>query len=661
MIDRDSGFQISAAHVLHAIVGTAGHVDHGKTELVKQLTGFDTDRLPEEKKRGMSIDLGFAPYTMADGRVFGIVDVPGHKDFVRNMVAGAAAVDVLMLVIAADDGIMPQTEEHMRIVSMLRTPRVMAVVTKIDLVPDDARAKLGQEAKQFLDSMGYAAAPVVLMSNRTGEGLDETKRTLELVVQEAVAALRQGGPEQRAFRMNIERVFSLKGHGTVVTGIPLSGEVRVDDRLDLLPTGLQTSVRSIEAYRRATQGASANACIAINLRDVTPDSVRRGMTLAAPGFFSGTTQLLATLRNASDTSMVRHRAEVRFHAGTSATTASLGLIGADQLAPGEEGFVRVRLEEPVVLAVGDRFVIRSLSPACTLGGGSVLSTCITRMRRNAAPLLAGLAQARTALERGDFLAAAIAARIDPLLSHREILRLTQLPDDLAAAAVSRQQDENVISCLGEDWLVTARRSDLIGRLKLVLQHHHQSNKYAWGMQPRQVCKLLGIGAKSFTGLAQDLGRADEEIIVQHGALAIRGHRPALSDQQLRGKDELARRVRTAGVSPPAQGDLKAALGLPQLEMNLLVRLLRDEGVVTVLRSHILASEIFNQCREKLLALFAEHSVVDIATFRNATGTSRRVAVEILEAFDQQALTRRTDEGRVLASGKPERPGHAAAA
>jgi len=656
MIDSDSGSQ-----VLHAIVGTAGHVDHGKTELVGRLTGFDTDRLPEEKKRGMSIDLGFAPYTMADGRVFGIVDVPGHKDFVRNMVAGAASVDVLMLVVAADDGIMPQTEEHMRIVSMLRTPRVMAVVTKIDLVPDDARDKLRQDVGQFLGRMGYAAAPVVLMSNRTGEGLDETKRTLELVVQEAVTALQQGEHGQRAFRMNIERVFTLKGHGTVVTGIPLSGEVRVDDTLDLLPTGQRTGVRSIQAYRRATQGASANACIAINLRDVPPDSVHRGMTLAALGFFSGTVDLLATLRNASDTSIIRHRAEVRLHAGTSATTASLGLLGANQLAPGEEGFVRVRLEEPVVLAVGDRFVVRSLSPAFTLGGGSVLSTGITRMRRSAAPLLAGLAQARTALERGELLATAIAAKIDPLLSHRELLRLTQLPEDLAAAAISRQQAEGAVVCLGEDWLVTARRSDLVGRLKLVLQHHHQSNKYAWGMQPRQVCKLLGIGPKSFTGLAQEIGRADEEIIVQHGALAIMGHRPALSDQQLRSKDELVRRVRMAQVSPPAQGDLKTALGLTQLEMNLLVRLLREEGVVTVLRSHIISSEVFNQCRDKLLKLFVGHSAVDIATFRNATGTSRRVAVEILEAFDQQALTRRTDGGRVLASEKPERPGEAAAA
>jgi selenocysteine-specific elongation factor len=656
MIDSDSG-----SHLLHAIVGTAGHVDHGKTELVGRLTGFDTDRLPEEKRRGMSIDLGFAPYTMADGRVFGIVDVPGHKDFVRNMVAGAASVDVLMLVVAADDGIMPQTEEHMRIVSMLRTPRVMAVVTKIDLVPDDGRAKLRQDVAQFLGRMGYGAAPIVLMSNRTGEGMAETKRTLELVVQEAVAALQQGEHGQRAFRMNIERVFTVKGRGTVVTGIPLSGEVGVDDRLDLLPAGQQTGVRSIEAYRRATQGASANACIAINLRDVAPDSVRRGMTLAAPGFFSGTVDLLATLRNASDTSIIRHRAQVRLHSGTSATTASLGLLGTSQLAPGEEGFVRVRLEEPVVLAVGDRFVVRSLSPAFTLGGGSVLSTGITRMRRSAAPLLAGLAQARTALDQGDLLATAIAAKIDPLLSHRELLRLTQLPEDLAAIAISRQQAEGAVVCLGEDWLVTARRSDLVGRLKLVLQHHHQSNKYAWGMQPRQVCKLLGIGPKSFTGLAQELGRADAEIIVQHGALAIRGHRPALSDQQLRSKDELVRRVLTAKVSPPAQGDLKTALGLPQLEMNLLLRLLREEGVVTVLRSHIISSEAFNQCRDKLLALFAEHSVVDIATFRNATGTSRRVAVEILEAFDQQVLTRRTDDGRVLASGKPERPGEAAAA
>ena len=647
--------------ILHAIVGTAGHVDHGKTALVKHLTGVDTDRLPEEKQRGMSIDLGFAPFTLADGRVLGIVDVPGHQDFVRNMVAGAASMDVLMLVVAADDGIMPQTEEHLRIVSLLRTPRVIAVVTKIDLVEAEGRARIRQEVDGFLGAMGYPGTPIVLMSNRTGEGVAETKRTLELVACEAVDDVRQSQSQQHAFRMNIERVFTIKGHGTVVTGIPLSGAVRVDDGLELLPSGQRTTVRSIEAYRRATENASAHACVAINLRDIGADSVRRGMTLAAPGIFAATSEIIATLQNASATSTVRHRQQVRFHAGTSAATASLALLGADHLAPGEAGSVRLHLEEPVVLGVGDRFVVRSLTPAFTLGGGAVLSTATTRVRRNAPVLHAALAAARILLDRGDLFGAAIAARIDALLSHRELLRLTQSTDDRAAALIARKQSEGDIAFLGEDWLVNARWDDLLARLKLALRNHHQTNKYAWGMPSPQVCTLLGIGPKSFKGLADELYRADDEVLFRHGVLALKGHQPALSERQLSGKDALADRVLAAAATPPAKGDLATALALTPHELHLLVRLLSDEGVVVVLRSHVIAATVFNQCREKLLALFADQSLVDIATFRQVTGTSRRVAVEILEAFDSSGLTHRTDAGRILVGRNANCCGHHAAA
>ena len=640
--------------ILHAIVGTAGHVDHGKTELVKRLTGFDTDRLPEEKARGMSIDLGFAPYVLSDGGVVGIVDVPGHRDFIRNMVAGAASIDVLVLVVAADDGIMPQTDEHMRIVQLLRTPRVMAAVTKIDLVGDEARERARRDVETFMGRMGYPGAATVLVSSRTGEGLDEARCTLERLVHEAVEILGQGEHSSRAFRMNVEHVFTIKGHGTVVTGIPLAGEVSLDDTLELLPAGAETGIRAIQTYKYDVRRASSNACTALNLRDVGAESIRRGMTLAAPGAFEATIALVGTLRNATDTVVIRRREQVRFHAGTSVTSASLRLIGVDRLEPGRQAFVHAKLEDPVVLAAGDRFVIRSSTAAFTLGGGAVLTSRARPMRRRVPEVEASLERARESLDRGDLLGAALAASFDSVLGRSDLIRLTQSTADAAQAAIERKQQQGMLVALGEGWLVRVRLGDLAARIEMALVAHHRANPHAWGMTAAHAAKILGIGPKDFDRFAEELSRFGDRIVVQHGCLALRGHRPALSEQQLRAKDELARRVKAAGVHPPARGDLAAALPLSQSEMNLLVRLLCDEGAVTVLRTHVVATEVLDRCRERLLALFFERPVVDVNAFRAATGVSRRVAVEMLEAFDARSLTRRVDDGRVLI--RPGRPG-----
>jgi selenocysteine-specific elongation factor len=632
--------------ILHAIVGTAGHVDHGKTELVKQLTGHETDRLPEEKARGMSIDLGFAPWALSDGRLAGVVDVPGHQDFIRNMVAGAASIDVLLLVVAADDGIMPQTDEHMRIVKLLRTPRVMAVVTKIDLVPTEIRQRVRQDVLRFLHQNGYADAAVVLASNRTGEGLDAVKRALENRVNEATVS-KGFMPPGCAFRMNIERAFTVKGHGTIATGIPLAGEVGLEGKLELLPGGQVTGVRAIQTFRHDASRATASACCALNVRDLGADFIRRGMTLAEPGVFVATQAVIGTLENASRTIVIRQREKVRLHAGTSVTTASLGLIGADQLGPGEQAFVHAKLDDPVVLVPGDRFIIRCMTPPSTLGGGSILTTCVARVRRKSPTLRASLEEARQAVARGEPFGAALAAGSDAILDRAELFRLTQCTPEAAQELVATEQAKQNIIRLGDRWLVSARIGELAARVELTLQSYHRSHPYAWGMTPRHLCKLLSVGPHDVVRLIEELTRSHSGVALRHGCLALVGHRPLLSEQQLASKDEIARRVEAAGINPPARGDLQAALSLASGEMNLLTRLLAEEGKLTLLRRHLLWRQDFERCREGVIGLFSERQVVNVNAFRAASGMSRRVAVEVLEIFDAEGLTRRVENGRVL--------------
>jgi selenocysteine-specific elongation factor len=633
--------------ILHAIVGTAGHVDHGKTALVKQLTGVDTDRLPEEKARGMSIDLGFAPYVLSDGRWAGVVDVPGHKDFIRNMVPGAASIDVLVMVIAADDGIMPQTHEHMLIVQLLRISRVMVVVTKVDLVSEAQRGTAVQQAREFLARWGYPDAPIAAVSNKTGEGLPEAKLAIEALICGVADEARREPATERPFRMNVERVFAIKGHGTVVTGIPLAGEIGLEDKLELLPSGKLTSLRAIQTYKLEAHRGHSHACVALNVRDLSAESVSRGMTLGAPGMYEASSVLVGTLRNASDAAVITKRHRVMFHAGTSVTAASMGLIGADELKPGQQAFVRAKLQTPVVLCAGDRFIIRSMSPAMTLGGGTVLGTRVTKLRRGAPVLLAALQQAASALQQGDVMSAALRASVDSILTHRQLRLLTQLREGPAEQLISNKQADGTLVSLGEEWLVRDRLVDWVARTKLALHTFHLAHKCAWGMTAQTAFNQLGIRPKSFKRWAEELARVDTEISLQHGCLALSGHRPELTEQQLGWMEAISKSVTAAGIRPPARGDLRETLGLSQSDMNTLVRLLCDEGVVVALRGHVISAEVFYQCRDRLIQLFENRPIVDVQAFREATNVSRRVAVELLEAWDAQGLTRREQQGRVL--------------
>jgi selenocysteine-specific elongation factor len=626
-----------------ALVGTAGHVDHGKTSLVKNLTGCDTDRLPEEKARGLSIDLGFAPCLLPSRRIVGIVDVPGHSDFIRNMVAGAASIDVLLLVVAADDGVMPQTEEHTTILKLLRTPQVMVALTKIDLVSPARVEEVRQDLADFMARMGFPDAPIVGVSNKTLEGLGELRQTLTALVERAS----QRSPDGRVFRMNVERIFSVKGLGTVVTGIPLSGTIHVSEKAELLPARLPTMIRAIQTFKFDTELAQAHVCAALSLRDVETGQAARGMTLAAPGFFAPVTSVLASLQNVSGTFCFKHATSVMLHTGTSVAQAVVKLLDLAALPPGRDGFALIKFEDPLVFAAGDQFIVRSLSPVMTVGGGRVLTTSARRMGKFTPEFAGWLRQATQAAQANDPLGSELHAGNRAVFRTSELLRLTQLPEAAALENLrAKEQTGELVPLGGSVWMVASKIQELQQVLEPAVAHYHRANKYAWGLSPAHVCKLLGVDAQCFPKLAERLC-AGGTLALKHGRLALAAFQPSLSASQMKLREELLARITAAGVNAPARGNLMAELKISDTEMRLMTNLLVEEGLVKVLDKNLLSGAIYATCRQKLLGLFSQKPVVDIAAFREATGVNRKLATEILEAFDAEGLTKRVETGRVL--------------
>jgi selenocysteine-specific elongation factor len=652
--------------VLQGIVGTAGHVDHGKTSLVKALTGCDTDRLPEEKARGMSIDLGFAPCVLretgaggAARRMVGIVDVPGHRDFIRNMVAGAASMDVLLLVIAADDGVMPQTDEHMKIVRLLRQPRVMVALTKIDMVSPERLEAVKGEVAAFLEQVGFAGAPIVPVSNKTFDGVGEVLAEIDRLVAEV-----QGrGADDRAFRMSVERVFSVAGYGTVVTGIPVSGAIRVGEKVELLPTagreqtggngGREWVVRTVQMYKTESPAALASCCCAINLRDLGAEQVGRGMVIGMPGMYRATTEMIVAVENATGgetggAQPWKRRFEARLHTGTAAVEASVKMLVPDgELAAGTTGLAHVKLAEPAVVAAGDRFILRSMSPSETLGGGIVLSAQRQRLRRHA-DVAARWDAARMAALRGDVLAAELLAGPAALLAGTEVLRLTQCAGETARAKVAHAVQTGLIVDLGGGaYAVAPRIGEVSAVMERVLERYHRTNPMVGGMMPSLVCKMAGVDVKNFAALAELLSGGGT-LLCRNGRLALARFKPALGERLTGVRERLLEAIARAGVHAPARGNLMRDLAIVEGDMKVLEKSLLEERAICVLDGNYMGRAVYEEARGRLLALFEKVETVELGAFRDALGTNRKVALALLDAFDAEGLTRRVANGRVLA-------------
>ena len=629
----------------HVVVGTAGHIDHGKTSLVKALTGTDTDRLPEEKARGITIDLGFAFLEEPDGLTIEVVDVPGHERFVKNMLAGVGGIDLAMLVIAADEGVMPQTREHLAICSLLHIRTGLVVLTKTDSVEYDWIELVRDDVATLVRGTFLEGAPVVPVSAKTGAGLDELRATLRRLA----ATVPARGTDQLP-RLPIDRVFTIKGFGTVVTGTLAAGALGVDDRVEVFPRGLVAKIRGLQAHGHAVERSVAGQRTAVNLQGLERAAVERGDVIGMAGTLSATTLADVVLEILHDAPRpLKSRDRVRLHAGTSEIMARALLLEGAELAPGKRGFARLRLEAPLVALAGDRFVIRSYSPIVTIGGGTLLDTDPPRLKRPArlAHLNVLESGAPEAVVEEHVRGAGVGGIRLPALVARVPFgpaRTRRLLDALAAAGR--------VTAVDRDWSLHA---DAVARLRglvtAALEQFHRAQPLRGGMS-REELRVRAANADERV-FAHVLGALDAEgaVRVDRDKVRLAAHELRLSAVQQTAVDRLEREFREAAAAPPSAEEALGRAGLAGDEEHELFQLLvESRKLVRVKESLFFHAAALEAIQDKLVALLRERKEIGPGDVKDLLGISRKYAIPLLEYFDARRVTTRVGERRVLRGG-----------
>ena len=634
----------------HVVVGTAGHIDHGKTSLVKALTGIDTDRLPEEKARGITIDLGFA--FLEEGAVtIEIVDVPGHERFVKNMLAGVGGIDLAMLVIAADEGVMPQTREHLAICTLLRIPTGLIVLTKADLVEPDWLELVKEDVSGLVRGTFFEHAPVVAASARTGEGLDTVRATL----RELAARIPPRSADQLP-RLPIDRVFTIKGFGTVVTGTLTAGRVTIDDRVEVFPRGLQAKVRGLQTHGHGVNEAGAGQRTAVNLQGLERAAIERGDVLGLAGTLVASSMVDATLELLADAPRpLKTRDRVRFHVGTSEVMARVLFLDRTELEPGQTAFARFRLEAPIVALPRDRFVVRSYSPIVTIGGGSLLDVDPPRMRRKGPTLLAHLARLEggtpeEVLEEHIRQRGLGGARLGALAG-----RVPFGPDALRTL-LGRLQETGEIVAADRDWYVHLETQARLRELTLTaLATFHRANPLRPGMSREELRGRAGnADEKLFAHLLGTLV-AEGVVLTERDKVRLSTHEVRLSDDQRRIVDRLDADFRSSAAAPPSPEEALARAGVAGDEEHALFQVLVEgKRLVRVKESLFFHSEALDTIQDKLVALLRERREIGPGDIKDLLGISRKYAIPLLEYFDGRRITQRVGERRVLRGAEPAR-------
>jgi selenocysteine-specific elongation factor len=615
------------------VVGTAGHIDHGKSSLVRALTGIDPDRLKEEKERGLTIDLGFARFKMADGRWLGLIDVPGHERFVRNMVAGCAGIDLAMLVVAADDGVMPQTVEHVDIIDLLSVRGGLIVLTKIDMV-DPALADMAQdEVKKLVKGTVLEGAEVVRVSSVTGEGIPELKQKLEQLALGVEPRQSHG-----AFRMPIQRVFSLPGIGTVITGIPTHGSVAPGAELEILPGGERVKVRGIHAYGGKVDEAVAGHSTALSVPDAKEVGVHRGMVACSPGAYTSGDAVDIELQLTLRAGRIAHRAPIRFHTGTVEVRGQLLLLDRDQTEAGEALVARVELDEDVCCTTQDRFLLRLQNPAVTIGGGRVLRIAESgRYRRRSL---------------GEELAGIVAAGDRPearILHELEQAGPAGAPvDDLARAL--QCEDSRVVDLLGTTQDVAlhhkAMRAFLVRFVAAGEQELEESVARMLAKRP-EAASIKRTAVRTTKTLPQAmvdflwdrLQAAGKVRAGRQGTILFLDRLRALPAAQQAQFDRIVAECEARGFRPPEQHELAAVVGVDGDRLLSLLDRAQDEGRIDKVGEHYYAASIVRTvCHAIRDNCLAHDEVLDIPSLRDGLDTSRKYLIPLLEHVDSLGLT-----------------------
>jgi selenocysteine-specific elongation factor len=632
------------------VIGTAGHVDHGKSALVQALTGIDPDRLKEEKEREMTIDLGFAWLTLPSGREVSIVDVPGHEDFIKNMLAGVGGIDLALFVVAADEGIMPQTREHLAILDLLLVPDGVVALTKTDLIDDPEWVELVQEdVREALQGTVLQDAKIVPVSARTGDNLPQLLEELDRLLQSPPPRPETGRP-----RLPIDRVFTIAGFGTVVTGTLIDGRLHTGDEVEILPAGLKARIRGLQTHKEKVETAIPPSRVAVNLSGVSKEQLQRGDVLTTPGWLRPTSVVDARLRLLKDAPRpLAHSAPVALFTGSAQRLARVRILDRKKVSPGEESWVQLVLDEPAAIVKGDRFIIRQPSPSLTLGGGFVVDPLPRRRHRRFR---------EETLERLQQLAHGTPGEI--LLQELEKEQPLELGALIGRTTLSREDAQQVLLSLLNDGRVVQLEAPTVETLNRLpsnskyvvsavgwerLQHqitsllgeYHRRYPLRMGTPREELKSRLGLPARAFN---EAIARAAAEglLVETEAILRLAEHRVVLGPEQQRRVDQLLAKFQDNPYTPPSVGDSEAIVGA-----ELLAALIEQGHLVKVSEAVLFSAQTYQQMKRTIVGHLQREGTITLAQARDMFQTSRKYVQAMLEDLDDQRITRRVGDERVL--------------
>lgn len=632
------------------VVGTAGHIDHGKSSLVRRLTGIDPDRLPEEKDRGLTIDLGFAPMQLPGGELVGIIDVPGHEKFIRNMVAGASGIDLVVLVVAADDSVMPQTLEHLSIMTILGVQRGIIAINKIDLVDEEMLELVEEEIRDTVKGTFLEDAPMMRVSAETEAGIDELREAVVSMIDELPSRETDG-----VFRLPIQRVFSAKGHGTVVTGVPVSGSVSKDDRLEILPGEHKGRVRGLQAYKVTVDRARAGHSTAINLADVNYKDLTRGMVAATPGYFTATEMLEVSLRALSSLpNALTHRMPIRFLQGTMEAVGRLYLLDCTTLEPGDEAVAQIRLEEPVVVAPGDRFVLRQTSPMITLGGGEILDRSRWRLKTGKDFVVESVRRKMSALDSPqDYLRSLLRDALLEIHTTEDLSRRMTITQEQVSQYLQELAEAGDLKALpGDRWLVQEGIRMAGERITGAIEAAFREDPYRVSVKALEIRDALRLEETFLEAVYQQLVEEERIHRLRGGRLSLPGYEPPIPEGERQALEKYRNYLSEHLFEAARNEDLAPMLGTSEALIGKLQSLLVDRGeLVRLTPDVVLLEEAILEAVRRLAAHHETAGPFSAAEAKDLLGTTRKFAIPLLEYLDKQGWTRRREDRREMNAEK----------
>ncbi|NLG86708.1 MAG: selenocysteine-specific translation elongation factor [Firmicutes bacterium] len=630
----------------HVIIGTAGHVDHGKTTLIRALTGRETDRLQEEKERGISIELGFAPFDLPSGRRAGVVDVPGHERFIKHMLAGVGGFDLVLLVVAADEGVMPQTREHLDILNLVGVKKGLIVLNKADLVEDDWLELVKDDVRETVKGTFLEGAPVYAVSAVTGQGIPELLQAIDKAT-EAIAERDTSGP----FRLPVDRVFTIAGFGTVVTGTLIAGTVRVGERAIVYPAKLETRIRQIEVHDQKTETAVAGQRVALNLAGLGVEEIERGSVVASPGSLTPSTLIDARLLLlAHSDHPVENHQRLRLHTGTAEVLGRVYLLEKEELVPGESGLVQFRLEEEVAVRRGDRFVIRTYSPATTIGGGIVLEPAASRHRRFDPKVLTALKQKEKGAPE-DIVAHVLESTGMAPRTTADLAKAAGLSEaETQAAVIKLVQLKKAFTFTLEDstyYVDALACQQAVDRATQALALYHEKYPLRLGVPLEEVrARFFPEVSSRLLDPILNLPVA-QELVSEGDRVRLAHHQVKFSSEQEEAVQKLLTALTKQGFTPAAPSEILSQIQ-PKIDGKELIAALLEQGqLVQVAEDIVFVRSTFEDAKKKVIEFIKENGSITVAELRDLLNTSRRYALPLLEYLDTKRITRRVGDKRIL--------------